>query len=174
MALRDYKGVLPEVGNRTYIDPQACVIGRVELGDDVGIWPMVVIRGDVNRIHIDDRSNVQDGAVLHVCRPTDKNPAGFPLLIGKEVTIGHKAMLHGCEIGDRVLIGMGCIVLDGAIIESEVILGAGSLVPPGKRLASGFLYVGSPAKASRPLREEEKQFLRQSAENYVRLKDDYS
>ncbi len=171
--LRAYRQQRPQLGNRVYVDPSACVIGQVDLGEDVGIWPMVVIRGDVNAIRIGRRSNIQDGSVLHVTRMTPERPEGHALLIGEEVTVGHKAMLHGCQIRDRVLIGMGAIVLDGALIESEVIVGAGSLVPPGKRLVSGYLYVGSPVRQSRPLSEAERAFLSRSAHHYVLLKDEY-
>ena len=128
LSLRMYKGITPSLAAGVYIDPHACVIGNVTLGCDVGIWPMVVIRGDVNRIVIGARSNIQDGAVLHVSRKSVANPDGYPLLIGDEVTIGHKAMLHGCTIGNRVLIGIGAIVMDGVVIKDEVVLGAGSLV----------------------------------------------
>ncbi len=171
--IRAYRQQTPTLGARVYVDQTACVVGQVELADDVGIWPMVVMRGDVNHIRIGARTNIQDGSVLHVTRKTPELPDGQPLLIGEDVTVGHKAMLHGCQIQDRVLIGMGAIVLDGVVIESEVIVGAGSLVPPGKRLASGYLYVGSPVRQSRPLSDAERAFLSRSAQNYVLLKDDY-
>ncbi|EVU11275.1 putative ferripyochelin binding protein, partial [Vibrio parahaemolyticus V-223/04] len=116
----------------------------------------------MNHIHIGDRTNIQDGSVLHVTHKNSENPNGYPLIIGNDVTIGHKVMLHGCEIHDRVLVGMGAIVLDAVVIESEVMIGAGSLVPPGKRLESGYLYVGSPVKQARPLSETERAFLQKS------------
>ncbi|PSW11732.1 gamma carbonic anhydrase family protein [Photobacterium sanctipauli] len=171
--LRPYKGISPTIGEASYIDPSALLVGDIELGDHTSIWPLVAARGDVNHIKIGDRSNVQDGTVLHVTRKTTTKPAGHPLLIGNDVTIGHKAMLHGCNVGDRVLVGMGAIILDGAIVGSDVIIGAGCLVPPGKKLESGFLYIGSPAKQARPLNDNERAFLLTSAENYVRLKNDY-
>ncbi|TCT86629.1 carbonic anhydrase/acetyltransferase-like protein (isoleucine patch superfamily) [Gibbsiella quercinecans] len=155
------------------IDPSSVVIGNVELADDVSVWPLVAIRGDVNAVRIGARSNIQDGSILHVTHQSAHNPDGFPLLIGENVTIGHKAMLHGCTIGNRVLVGMGSILLDGAIIEDDVMIGAGSLVTPGKRLASGYLYLGSPARQVRPLTPEELEGLIYSANNYVRWKDDY-
>lgn len=155
------------------IDPSSVVIGNVELADDVSVWPLVAIRGDVNAVRIGARSNIQDGSILHVTHQSAHNPEGFPLLIGENVTIGHKAMLHGCTIGNRVLVGMGSILLDGAIIEDDVMIGAGSLVTPGKRLASGYLYLGSPARQVRPLTPEELEGLIYSANNYVRWKDDY-
>ncbi|MDD1795545.1 gamma carbonic anhydrase family protein [Enterovibrio sp. ZSDZ42] len=171
--LRSYKGVFPNVGERVYLDPSSVMVGDITLGDDVSIWPLVAARGDVNHIIIGDRSNVQDGSVLHVTHKNKDNPEGYPLIIGKDVTVGHKVMLHGCVIGDRVLVGMGAIVLDGAIIEDEVMIGAGSLVPPGKRLESGYLYVGSPVKQARPLKEAERAFLQKSSDNYVATKNDY-
>ncbi|WP_318433811.1 gamma carbonic anhydrase family protein [Photobacterium leiognathi] len=171
--LRSYKMISPTVGNNVFIDPSSVIIGDVRLADDASIWPLVAARGDVNYITIGKRTNIQDGSVLHVSRVSDDNPNGFPLIIGDDVTVGHKAMLHGCQVGHRVLVGMGAIILDGAVIEDDVIVGAGSLVPPNKRLASGFLYVGSPAKQARPLTDKEKTFLSKSANNYVRLKNEY-
>ncbi|GLS90590.1 gamma carbonic anhydrase family protein [Psychromonas marina] len=171
--LRAYKGMSPKIANNVYIDPFSTVIGDVELADDVSIWPMCVLRGDVNNIKVGKRTNIQDGSVLHVARKGEASVDGYSLHIGEDVTVGHKAMLHACEIGDRVLIGMGAIVLDNAKIEDDVILAAGALVPPNKILASGFLYVGSPAKAARPLTEKEFAFLKRSAAHYVNLKNEY-
>ncbi|WP_431224719.1 gamma carbonic anhydrase family protein [Serratia sp. L9] len=171
--VRSYLHYSPQIGLRVMIDPSSVVIGNVELADDVSIWPLVAIRGDVNAVKIGARSNIQDGSVLHVTHQSNYNPAGFPLLIGEDVTVGHKAMLHGCSIGNRVLVGMGSILLDGAIIEDDVMIGAGSLVAPGKRLESGYLYVGSPARRIRPLTPEELEGLLYSANNYVRWKDEY-
>jgi carbonic anhydrase/acetyltransferase-like protein (isoleucine patch superfamily) len=173
MSLRSYKGVSPELGTGVYIDDSAVLVGSIHLGDNVSIWPLVAARGDVNVIRIGARTNIQDGTVLHVSRPSTKNPAGSPLLIGEDVTVGHKCMLHGCRLGSRILVGMGAIVMDDAIVEDDVIIGAGSLVPPGKRLTSGYLYVGSPVKQARPLNEAERAFLTASAQNYVVLKDEY-
>ncbi|MBJ7224146.1 MULTISPECIES: gamma carbonic anhydrase family protein [unclassified Brenneria] len=171
--VRGYKGVFPDIGENVMIDQSSVVIGNVTLGDDVSIWPLVVIRGDVNNISIGARSNIQDGSVLHITHSSEKNPAGNPLIIGDDVTVGHKAMLHGCTIGNRVLVGMGSIILDGAVVEDDVMIGAGSLVSPGKRLESGYLYLGSPAKRIRPLSQEEIEGLVYSANNYVHWKDDY-
>lgn len=172
LSIRPYLSFMPILGERAFIDATATVIGQVTLGDDVSIWPQVVIRGDVNYIVIGDRSNIQDGSVIHVGNRATST-LGHPTIIGSDVTVGHKVMLHGCCIGDRVLIGMGAIVLDGVQIEDEVILGAGSLVPQGKRLVSGFLYLGSPARQIRPLTTPERAGLRQSADNYVNWKNDY-
>ncbi|WP_416411429.1 gamma carbonic anhydrase family protein [Pantoea sp. App145] len=172
-ALRPYKSSYPQTGDRVMIDKSSVVVGDVVLGDDVSIWPLVAIRGDVNQVMIGARTNIQDGCVLHVTHKSASNPAGYPLVIGEDVTVGHKAMLHGCTIGDRVLVGMGSILLDGVIVEEDVMIGAGSLVPPGKRLESGYLYLGSPVKQIRPLNETEIEGLRYSANNYVGWKNDY-
>lgn len=171
--LRSYQGLTPSLGERVMVDPSSVVIGDVDLADDVSIWPLVAIRGDVNNVVIGCRTNIQDGSVLHVTHQSSHNPEGFPLLIGEDVTIGHKVMLHGCTIGDRVLVGMGSILLDGAIIEDDVMIGAGSLVPPGKRLESGYLYLGSPVKKIRELTTDELSGLTYSSNNYVKWKDLY-
>ncbi|GGO77473.1 gamma carbonic anhydrase family protein [Marinobacterium nitratireducens] len=171
MKIRSYQGKTPQLGERVFVDPSAVVLGDVEIGDDSSVWPLVVIRGDMHRIRIGHSSSIQDGSVLHITHAGPYNPDGFPLTIGNEVTVGHQAMLHGCTIGDRVLIGMGSMVMDGAVIESDVVLGAGSLVPPGKTLESGHLYVGRPAKQVRALTEKEMSFFGYTAGNYVRLKD---
>ncbi|WP_380184782.1 gamma carbonic anhydrase family protein [Kalamiella sp. sgz302252] len=171
--LRPYKETFPRCGARVMVDAASVVVGDVELADDVSIWPLVAIRGDVNKVTIGKRSNIQDGSVLHVTHKSAANPEGFPLIVGEDVTVGHKAMLHGCRIGNRVLVGMGSILLDGAIVEDDVMIGAGSLVPPGKRLASGFLYLGSPVKQIRPLTEAEISGLLYSSNNYVGWKDEY-
>ncbi|WP_086981804.1 gamma carbonic anhydrase family protein [Vibrio aphrogenes] len=171
--IRRYKGISPQLGHQVYIDESSVLVGDIKIGDDSSIWPLVAARGDVNHIHIGERTNIQDGSVLHVTHKNADHPEGFPLLIGHDVTVGHKVMLHGCTIHDRVLVGMGAIVLDGAVIESDVMIGAGSLVPPNKRLESGYLYIGSPVKQARPLTETEKAFLLKSANNYVDNKNDY-
>ncbi|HEX4503189.1 MAG TPA: gamma carbonic anhydrase family protein [Scandinavium sp.] len=171
--IRSYKTTQPTLASRVMIDSTSVVIGDVRLADDVGIWPLVVIRGDVNSVAIGARTNIQDGSVLHVTHKSSYNPDGNPLLIGEDVTVGHKVMLHGCTIGSRVLVGMGSILLDGAVIEDDVMIGAGSLVPQNKRLESGFLYLGSPVKQIRPLSEAEREGLTYSANNYVKWKDEY-
>lgn len=171
--LRAHRGHSPKLGARVFIDPQSTVIGDVELGDDASVWPMAVIRGDMHQVRIGARTSVQDGSVLHITHAGPFNQEGWPLTIGDDVTIGHKACLHGCTVGSRVLVGIGAIVLDGAVIEDDVVLAAGALVPPGKRLESGYLYVGSPAKQARPLSEKEKNFFTYTAGNYVKLKDEY-
>ena len=171
--IRSYGGVSPTLGEGAYVDPQACVIGRVTLGADVSVWPMAVIRGDVNTIDIGTRTSVQDGAVLHVSHDGPIHPGGYPLVIGEDVTIGHRVMLHGCHVGNRCLIGIGAIVLDGAVIEDDVIIGAGALVPPRARVSSRTLWLGAPARKARNLSGAELESLKYSAAHYVRLKDGY-
>lgn len=172
-SLRQYQGISPRIGQSVYIDSSAVLVGDITLADDVSIWPLVAARGDVNKITIGARTNVQDGSVLHVTRKSAANPAGIPLIIGEDVTIGHKALLHACHVGDRVLVGMGAILLDGAVVEDDVMIGAGALVPPNKHLESGYLYIGCPVKQARPLTTDELAFLKLSADNYVILKDEY-
>ncbi len=172
-SVRSYKGITPTLGSGVFIDPSAVVIGDTHLGHDVSVWPCAVIRGDMHAIRVGARTSVQDNAVLHITHASDFNPGGWPLTIGEDVTIGHGACLHGCTVGDRVLIGIGATVLDGAVIESDVVVAAGTLVPPGKKLESGYLYVGSPCKQARPLKDSERQFFKYSANNYVTLKNEY-
>ena len=171
MAIRKYQGISPQLGARVFVDRSSVVIGDVELGEDSSVWPFALIRGDMHRIRIGARTSVQDGSVLHITHAGPFNPDGYPLLIGDEVTIGHKVTLHGCSLGNRILVGMGSIVMDGAVVEDEVVIGAGSLVPPGKVLESGYLYVGSPVKQARALTDKERAFFSYSAANYVKLKD---
>ncbi len=173
MNIRPFQNYIPKLGNRVYVDPAAVVIGEVSLADDVSIWPLVVVRGDVNYIEIGARSNIQDGSVLHVASTQNQPPDGHPLVVGEDVVVGHKVMLHGCRVGDRCLIGMGTVVMDGAVIENDVLLAAGSLVAPGKVLESGYLYQGSPARRVRALTEDEINKLKKGAAHYVRLKNIY-
>ncbi len=170
-SVRKYLEYTPLLGDRVFVDPSAMVLGDVHLGHDCSVWPMAVIRGDMHKIRIGDRTSIQDGSVLHITHSGPFNPDGYPLIIGDDVTVGHKALLHGCTIGNRVLIGMGAIVMDGAIIEDEVIIAAGSTVSPGKRLESGYVYRGSPAKQARPISDNERNFFTYSAKNYVNLKN---
>lgn len=171
--IRPYKGVFPKFNDSNYIDLSAVIVGDITLANDVSIWPLVAARGDVNTISIGARTNIQDGTVLHVTRKSEHNPDGNQLIIGADVTVGHKCMLHGCKLGDRILVGMGAIIMDGAVVENDVFIGAGALVPPNKTLVSGYLYVGNPVKQIRPLKGSEADFLKQSALNYVDLKNDY-
>lgn len=169
MTTRNFEGAEPRLGENVRIDPSALVIGDVTVGRDSSVWPMSVIRGDVHSIRIGQRTNIQDGAVVHVTHDGEFSPGGFATQIGDDVTVGHRAVVHACTIGNRVLVGMGAIVMDGAVIEDDVMLGAGALVPPGKRLESGWLYVGSPAKGVRTLNPDERRFLEYSAAHYTRL-----
>lgn len=173
-AIRPFRSITPTLGKDVYIDPASVVIGDVVLGDDCSVWPCAVIRGDMNRIRIGNRSNVQDGAILHITHAGERTrPDGWPLIIGEDVTIGHSVNLHGCTIGNRVLIGINSTVLDGVVVEDDVVIGAGSLVPPGKRLESGYMYMGSPAKKVRPLKENELAYFTYSTQNYVELKKEF-
>ena len=171
MDLRRFENRTPELGARVYVDPAALVIGAVSIGDDASLWPFVVVRGDVNEIVIGARTNVQDASVLHVTHDGPYSQGGRPLLIGDEVTVGHQCLLHACTIGSRVLVGMGSIVMDGAVVDEDVMIAAGSLVSPHKRLARGFLYQGRPAQQVRSLTDQELEMLRYSAAHYLRLKD---
>ncbi|MCW9013407.1 MAG: gamma carbonic anhydrase family protein [Gammaproteobacteria bacterium] len=172
--IRTYKGIVPEIAASAYIDPAAAVIGDVVIGEDSSVWPMVAIRGDVNRIRIGERSNIQDGSVLHVTHAGGPlSPEGSPLNIGSDVTVGHGAILHACTIEDKCLIGMGSTVLDGARVKAGAMVGAGAVVSPGKVLEGGYLYLGTPARQVRALTDTEKAFLTYSAEHYVKLKNDY-
>lgn len=173
MNVRPYEGIFPNIGESVFIDETALVIGDVKIGDDCSIWPMTVVRGDVNKIVIGSRTNIQDGSVLHVTHPHKNHPDGFSLHVGNNVTVGHKVILHGCQIGDNCLIGMGSTIMDGTIVPSGVMIGAGSLVAPNKELESGYLYVGSPVKKVRPLTDEEQGWLDYSATHYVNLKNRY-
>lgn len=171
--IREVLGVTPCLGERVMIDPSAVVMGEVSLADDVSVWPHASMRGDVQSIRVGARTNIQDNVVLHVTHDGAYNPGGYPLVIGDDVTIGHRALLHGCTLGHRILVGMGAVILDAAVIDDEVMIAAGALVAPGKRLESGFLYTGSPARQSRPLTDSERTFLSYSAQGYVALKQRY-
>lgn len=171
--IRSYLNTTPQVADSCYIDPMAVVVGDVILAENVSVWPFAVIRGDVNHIHIGRNSNIQDHTMLHVSHKKADQPEGSPLVIGENVTIGHHVTLHGCTIGNRVLIGINSIILDNVVIPDDVMIGAGTLVPPNKVLESGWLYVGSPAKKLRPLTEKEIAFLPYSAQNYVKVSRNY-
>lgn len=173
-ALRPYLDRFPTLGVRAYVDPAATVIGDVVLGDDASIWPGTIVRGDVNFIRVGARTNIQDGTVVHVSHDgPHAKLGGFATVIGEDVTIGHKAVIHACRIEDAVLIGMGAIVLDGAVVRKHGFVGAGALVAPGKVVGEGELWLGNPAKKVRQLSETEIEALYYSAGHYVRLKDEY-
>ncbi len=173
MALFTFDGHFPLVADSAFIEQSARVYGAVSIADESSLWPYTVVRGDVQKITIGKRSNIQDGTVIHVTHDSDYCPGGLATIIGDEVTVGHQATLHACTIEDRCLIGMGSIIMDGAIIQSQTIIAAGSLVSPGKTLIGGYLYQGRPVRRVRPLNEREIAFLSYSAENYVRLKARY-
>ncbi len=171
--IRDFADKTPTIANDAWVDPQATLIGDVTVGARSSLWPGVVARGDIHHIRIGDLTNIQDNSVLHVTHAGPFAPDGFPLTIGNGVTVGHRVILHGCEVGDGCLIGMGAIVMDGAVIEAGAMVGAGSLVPGGKRLEGGFLYLGSPARKVRALRQSEVDYLGYSAEHYAQLAEAY-
>ena len=173
MTVRSYRNITPSFDEHVYIDESAILVGDITIGEQSSIWPLVAARGDVNYIRIGKRTNIQDGTVLHLTRKSAQNPDGFPLIIGDDVTVGHKCMLHGCQLGNRILVGMGAIIMDGAVVQDDVFIGAGSLVAPNKILESGYLYVGNPAIKKRLLKEAEIAFLKQSAINYVELGQEY-
>lgn len=173
MTIRSFGALTPTLGQRVYIDPSAVVIGRVTIGDDSSVWPTAVVRGDVHAIEIGARTSIQDGSVLHVTHDGPYAPGGRALIVGSDVTVGHRVTLHACTIGNACLIGMGSIILDNVVTEDFVMIGAGSLVSPGKRLERGGLYVGSPARRVRELNQRELEFLTYSAAHYVKVKDAY-
>ncbi len=169
--LRDYHERQPQLGRGAWVDDTALVLGDVTLGEDASVWPMAVLRGDVHRIEVGARTNIQDGSVVHVAHDGPYSPGGHPAVIGADVTVGHNAVIHACRVGDLCLVGIGATILDGAELGPESILGAGALVPPGKSLEGGHLYRGNPALPVRPLRDSEREHLRYSARHYVDLKD---
>ncbi|MFL6623740.1 MAG: gamma carbonic anhydrase family protein [Sulfurifustis sp.] len=173
MPIRTFQNKTPRIDPSAYIDEMAVVIGDVVIGADTSVWPMVSIRGDSNYIRIGARTSIQDGTVIHVTSPFPEAPAGVPAIIGDDITVGHRCMLHACTIENGCLIGMGSTVLDGAILRAGLLLGAGSLVTEGKELEGGWLWMGRPAKKIRPLTPAEKTMMVHSAEHYVELKNGY-
>lgn len=173
MTIRRYKGKNPRIAASAYVDDSAVVIGDVTIGNESSLWPQVVARGDVNTITIGARTNIQDGSVLHVTHDGKYTPGGYALTVGDDVTVGHRVILHACTVGDLCLIGMASTIMDGAVLEPKVMLGAGSLVPGGKRLESGYLYMGTPAKRVRALTDDELESLAYSADHYVQLKNSH-
>lgn len=155
-----YEGVKPDIHRSCFVADSASIIGRVEIGENTSVWYNCVLRGDENTIKIGKHTNIQDGTVVHISKDYDT-------VIGDYVTVGHKAIVHACKIGNNVLVGMGAIILDGAEIEDNVLIGAGSIVTPGKKIPSGSLVLGSPAKVVRELSGQEIEHLKQSAVDYV-------
>ena len=167
--IRTFEHHTPRIGDDVFIDPTALVIGDVHIGNESSVWPMTVIRGDIHRIRIGARSSIQDNSVAHVTHTGPYNPDGFPLVIGDDVTVGHRVTLHGCTLGNRILVGMSSTIMDGARVEDEVVIGAGSLVTEGKLLESGWLYMGRPARPVRKLTDKEIGYFAYTADRYVKL-----
>ena len=173
MTIRNFEDKQPQIHPTTFIDDTALVLGDVHIGENSSIWPMTVIRGDVNTIQIGAFTNIQDNSVLHVTHDGPYNAGGYDLKIGNNVTVGHRVILHGCHIGDSCLIGMGATIMDGVIVEPNNLIGAGSLITPNKHLESGYLWMGSPARKIRKLTDEEIESIDYSAKNYSELKDQH-
>jgi carbonic anhydrase/acetyltransferase-like protein (isoleucine patch superfamily) len=165
--IHPYGGLVPKVHPTAFVEASAHVIGDVELGEGVSVWFNAVIRGDVNSIRIGRGTNIQDGSVIHV------NRRGSPTLVEEFVTVGHGARLHGCHIRSHCLIGIGAIVLDGALLEEECLVAAGSLVAPGTKAPRGSVLMGAPATVRRQVTAEDLELIRRSARNYLQLKDEY-
>ena len=171
MTIRTFEQYTPEIAKSAFVDDSAVVTGNVVIGADSSVWPMCSVRGDIHSIRIGARTNIQDGSILHVSHDSEFAPGGYALTIGDDVTVGHNAVVHACTVEDLCLVGMGSVLLDGAIVRSGVIIGAGSLVPPDKELEGGYLWLGSPVKRARELTERERAFLVYSASHYVDLKN---
>lgn len=165
--IRSYRGVLPVLDPTAYVDESAQLIGAVELGAESSVWMNAVLRGDVHRITIGRRTNIQDGTIVHVMN------GSHPTSIGSEVTIGHAAVVHGCTIRDRVLIGMGAILLNGVVVGEDSIVAAGTLLPEDTHIPARSLVMGSPGKVRRPLSDAEVASIRVYAERYVGYRLDY-
>ncbi|MDH5638434.1 MAG: gamma carbonic anhydrase family protein [Nitrospinota bacterium] len=165
--IRPWRGISPKIDPTAFVEQSAQIIGDVTMGAESSAWFNTTIRGDVHHIRIGARTNIQDGSVLHVTRDT------HPLIIGDDVTVGHSVTLHGCTIEGPALIGMGAIILDGAVLEPYVFVAAGALVPEGMRVPSGSLVMGMPAKVKRPLTDEERIRIDRSATSYVTYRLDY-
>ncbi|UCH52686.1 MAG: gamma carbonic anhydrase family protein [Pseudomonadota bacterium] len=173
MTIRPYRNIKPSVHGTAYVDEQASVIGDVTIGADSSIWPMCVLRGDVNRIRVGARTNIQDGSILHGTHAQERAPGGHAAIIGDDVTVGHHVILHGCTVENHCLIGMGSTILDGALLESQVLLGAGSLVTENQVLEGGYLWMGRPARRVRAITDKERELFGYLADHYIKLKNDY-
>ena len=171
MTIRSFEDYTPEIAESAFVDDSAVVTGNVVIGADSSVWPMCSISGDIQSIRIGERTNIQDGSILHVTHDSEFAPGGNALSIGNDVTVGHNAVVHACTVEDLCLIGMGSVILDGAIVRKGAMVGAGSLVSPGKEIEGGYLWLGSPAKRVRELTEKEKAFLQYSSSHYVDLKN---
>lgn len=162
-----YKGIMPKIAPDAFIAPGAVVIGDVVIGSKTNVWFGCVIRGDVNIIRIGERTNIQDGTVIHITRKTG------PTMIGSGITIGHSVLLHACTLEDDCFIGMHATVMDGAVVEKGGMVAAGALITPNKRVPAGQIWGGNPAKFLRDMKQEEKDYIAKSADNYVKLADEY-
>jgi len=171
--VRPFLDKFPQIAEDAWIDAFAVVIGDVKVGARSSVWPMCVIRGDVNRIEIGAQTNIQDGTIAHVSHDSRFNPGGAPLIIHDRVTVGHQAVLHACEVQDLCLVGIGTKILDRAVLEPRTMVGAGSLVPPGKVLEGGYLWIGTPVRRVRPLKDSEVEHLDYLAQHYTRLMDEH-
>jgi len=169
MTILDYEGKAPRIDPTAFVAPGARLIGDIEIGPEASIWYNCVLRGDVNAIRIGARSNIQDGSVIHVDSPKTGHEAGFPTIIGEEVLIGHLAMVHGCILHDRAFVGLGAIVMDGCEIEGDAMLAAGAMLTPGRRIPTGQLWAGRPAKYVRDLSEADLAGMRAGVAHYVTL-----
>lgn len=165
--IKSYKGITPKIAPTAFVAENALVIGDVTIGDDSGIWFNCVVRGDINFIRIGKRTNIQDGSILHV------NPAKYPLVVGDEITVGHRVILHGCTIKDGCLIGIGSIVLDGAVVGEESIVGAGAVVAEGTVIPPRTLAIGIPAKPKRELTDKDLEMIKRTTANYASYKEHY-
>ncbi|MDE0405153.1 MAG: gamma carbonic anhydrase family protein [Nitrospira sp.] len=165
--IKAYKGVTPTIADSAFIEDTAVIVGDVVIEADSSVWFHSVVRGDVNYIRIGRRTNVQDLSLLHVTHDT------YPLILGDDVTVGHHVVLHGCTVQNRVLVGMGAVLMDGVVVGDDCIIGAGGLVTEHTRIPPGSLVIGAPARVTRPLREAELAWLKESAQNYVRYARDY-
>lgn len=166
--IKPFKSATPKLGARAWVADSAVVIGDVVLGEGASIWYGAVVRGDVEKIRIGARSNIQDNSVIHV------DSGGWPTIVGEGVTVGHRVVLHGCTVKDGALIGIGAVVLNGAEVGEGALIGAGALVPPGAKIPPGVLAIGTPAKVKRELTAEEKEHLRESARHYVELAQEHA
>lgn len=173
MPIYSFEDLHPKIDPTAFVHPDATIIGDVTIGPRASVWPGVVIRGDIHRVVIGAESNVQDGSILHVTRPTEADPEGVPLLIGEQVLIGHQVTLHACTIERGAMIGMGAIILDRAHVGERAMLGAGSMLTPGKKIPPEQLWLGSPAKQARARTASEIEATAKTMANYVSLGERY-
>ena len=174
-SLIGFGGHAPRIDESAFVAPGARLIGDVEIGPEASIWYNCVVRGDVNRIRIGPRTNIQDGTVIHVNQEKDggRGKNGFACNIGADVTVGHLALLHACTLEDGSFVGMKACVMDGVVVEGGAMVAAGALVTPGKRVKQGELWAGSPAKLMRPLSEKELAYFAYSAKHYCEIAESY-